>query len=60
MNKVLEYLCENNIIRPEETKPGLPVVYCFYSSEDETEVAQLIKSQAIDNNTMAEELQGNI
>lgn len=55
VNKVLEYLCENNIIRPEETKPGLPVAYCFYS-EDETEVAQLIKSQAIDNNTMAEEL----
>lgn len=55
VKKVLEYLCDNNIIRTEESKPGLPVAYCFYS-EDETEVAQLIKSQTIDNNTMAEEL----
>ena len=55
VKKVLDYLCDNNIIRTEESKPGVPVSYCFYS-EDETEVAQLIKSQTIDNNTMAEEL----
>lgn len=53
--KVLEFLRDENILRVESQKPGLPEIYSFFS-EDETEVAQIIKSQTIDNNTMAEEL----
>ncbi len=55
VQKVLDFLCDKNIIRNEPAKQGVPETYCFYS-EDEIEVAQLIKTQVIDNNTMAEEL----
>lgn len=55
VKKVLEYLSENNIIHQEDSKPGLDPAWCFYS-EDEAEVADLIKHQSIDNNTSAEEL----
>ncbi len=55
VKKVLEYLSENNIIHQEDSKPGLDPAWCFYS-EDEAEVADLIKNQSIDNNTSAEEL----
>lgn len=57
VQKVLDFLCDKNIIRNEPAKQGVPETYCFYS-EDEIEVAQLIKTQVIDNNTMAEELKG--
>lgn len=55
VQKVLDFLCDKNIIRNEPARQGMPETYCFYS-EDEIEVAQLIKTQVIDNNTMAEEL----
>lgn len=54
VQKVLDYLMDRNIIRTEVSKAGM-VSYAFYS-EDESEVASLIKNQNIDNNTMAEEL----
>lgn len=52
---VLKYLCEKNIIRYEPKKGTVSDYYCFYT-EDEMEVAQLIKNQQVDNATMAEEL----
>ena len=55
VEKIIEYLCDNNIIRPEHGKEGVPDTYSFYS-EEEMKVAQLIKSQKPDNNTQAEQL----
>jgi|WetSurMetagenome_2_1015567.scaffolds.fasta_scaffold00327_8 hypothetical protein len=55
VQKVLDFLCDKNIIRTESAKKGVPETYCFYS-EDEIEVAELIKHEEIDYNTMAEEL----
>lgn len=55
VQKVLDFLCDKNIIRNEPARQGVPETYCFYS-EDEIEVAQMIKTQVIDNNTVAEEL----
>lgn len=55
IQRVLDFLCDKNVVRNEPAKQGVPETYCFYS-EDEMEVAQLIKTQVIDNNTMAEEL----
>ena len=40
VQKVLDFLCDKNIIRNEPAKQGVPETYCFYS-EDEIEVAQL-------------------
>ena len=55
VGKVLEFLCDNNIIRLEPGKNGAPDIYSFYS-EEEMKVASLIKSQPVDNNTQAERL----
>lgn len=55
VQEVLDYLCEKNIIRYEPRKGNASDYYCFYT-EDEMEVAQLIKNQQVDNATMAEEL----
>lgn len=55
VQEVIEYLCDNNIIRCEQGKQGAPDTYEFYS-EEEMKVASLIQSQTIDNNTTAEML----
>lgn len=55
VEKVIEFLCDNNIIRREQGKQGTPETYAFYS-EEEMKVAQLIQSQVVDNNTQAEQL----
>ena len=55
VEKVIEFLCDNNIIRREQGKQGAPDTYTFYS-EEEMKVAQLIQSQAPDNNAQAEQL----
>lgn len=55
VEKIVEYLCDNNIIRREQGKRGAPETYQFYS-EEEMKVATLIKSQQVDTNTQAEQL----
>lgn len=55
VEKVIEFLCDNNIIRREQGKNSAPETYAFYS-EEEMKVAQLIQSQVVDNNTQAEQL----
>ena len=55
VEKILDYLCENNIIRREPGKNGTLETFTFYS-EEEMKVAQLIQSQGVDNNTQAEML----
>ena len=55
VEKILDYLCENNIIRREPGNNGTLDTYTFYS-EEEMKVAQLIQSQGVDNNTQAEML----
>lgn len=53
VEKIVEYLCDNNIIRREQGKDGAPEYYSFYS-EEEMKVAELIKSKKPDVNTQAE------
>ncbi len=55
VEKVLDYFCDNNIIRREQARKGLPETYSFYS-EEEMKVASQIKGQVPDNNTQAEVL----
>lgn len=55
VEKIIEFLCDNNIIRREQGKQGAPDTFSFYS-EEEMKVAQLIQSQVVDNNTQAEQL----
>lgn len=55
VEKILDYLCQNNIIRREPGKNNVPDTFTFYS-EEEMKVAQLIQSQGVDNNTQAEML----
>lgn len=55
VEKVIEFLCDNNIIRREQGKQGAPDIFTFYS-EEEMKVAQLIQCQVVDNNTQAEQL----
>lgn len=55
VEKIVEFLCDNNIIRREQGKQGAPDTFTFYS-EEEMKVAQLIKSQVVDTNTQAEKL----
>lgn len=55
VEKIVEFLCDNNIIRREQGKQGAADTYTFYS-EEEMKVAQLIQSQVADNNTQAEQL----
>lgn len=54
VEKVIEFFCDSNIIRREQGKQGAPDTFTFYS-EEEMNVAQLIKSQVVDNNTQAEQ-----
>lgn len=56
IKKVLDYLCEKNVIREEKpAKKGLEPFYSFYSQE-EMKVAQLITSQVVDTNFQSEQL----
>lgn len=55
VEKIVEFFCDNNIIRREQGKQGAPDTFSFYS-EEEMKVAQLIQSQTVDNNTQAEQL----
>lgn len=55
VEKIVEYLCDNNIIRQEQGKNGTADTYSFYS-EEEMKIASLIQSQQVDNNTQAEQL----
>lgn len=52
---VVNFFCDNNIIRREQGKGGAPDTFSFYS-EEEMKVAQLIKSQTVDNSTQADRL----
>lgn len=49
VENVVEYLCDNNIIRRVAGKAGSPDSFAFYS-EEEMKVADLIKNQTVDNN----------
>ena len=55
VEKIVEFFCDNNIIRREQGKEGSLDTFSFYS-EEEMKVAQLIQSQPVDNNTQAEQL----
>lgn len=55
VEKVIDFLCDNNIIRREQGRQGAPDFFSFYS-EEEMKVAELIKSQTADNNLQANEL----
>ena len=55
VEKIIEFLSDNNIIRREQGKNGAPDTFSFYS-EEEMKVAQLIQSQGVDNNMQAERL----
>lgn len=55
VEKIVEFFCDNNIIRREQGKEGSLDTFSFYS-EEEMKVAQLIQSQMVDNNTQAEQL----
>ncbi len=55
VEKIIEFLCDNNIIRREQGKNGALDTFSFYS-EEEMKVAKLIQSQSADNNTQAEQL----
>lgn len=55
VEKIVDFLCDNNIIRREQGRQGAPDTFAFYS-EEEMKVAQLIQSQVVDNNTQAEQL----
>ena len=55
VEKIVEFLCDNNIIRREQGKQGAADTYTFYS-EEEMKVAQLIQSKRADINTQAEQL----
>lgn len=53
VEKVLDYLCDSNIIRRERPKQNIEETYAFYT-EEEMKVASVIKSQQVDHNTQAE------
>jgi hypothetical protein len=55
---ILNYLCDSNIIRIETSRNGVES-YNFYS-EDERKVADAIKGESIDRDTMATQLAGII
>lgn len=56
VKKVIEFLCEKNVIREEKAQKGLDPFYSFYS-EEEMKVAELIKSQVVDTTYQASQLQ---
>ena len=53
VRKVVEFLCEKNVIREEKARQGLDNFYSFYS-EEEMKVAELIKNQTVDNSFQAD------
>lgn len=55
VKKVVEFLCEKNVIREEKPRKGLEPFYSFYS-EEEMKVAELIKSQNIDLSFQADQM----
>ncbi len=55
VEKILDFFCDNNIIRREQGKNGTQETYLFYS-EEEMNIAKIIQSQGVDNNTQAEML----
>lgn len=55
IQKVLDYLKENSVVRVEIKEGSSTEVYCFLT-EEESEVNRLIKSQTINNNAMADAL----
>ncbi len=55
LSDVLAFLYDKNIIRLEPKKDKSPEYYCFYT-EDEMQVAQLVKNQPVDNHFMGEVL----
>ena len=56
VRKVLDFLCEKNIIREEKPQQkGLDPYYSFYS-EEEMKVAELIKNQVVDTNFQSDQL----
>lgn len=55
VEKVVQYFCDNNIIRLVEGEKGAPDTFEFYS-EEEMKVATLIGNMNVDNNTQAEVL----
>ena len=56
VRKVVEFLCEKNVIREEKARKGLDPFYSFYS-EEEMKVAELIKNQIVDTTYQATQLQ---
>ena len=52
VEKVVEFLCDSNIIRREQGQNGNSEFYSFYS-EEQMKVAELIKNQPLDNDTQA-------
>lgn len=55
VEKVLDFLCESNVIRREQPKKNIEETFAFYT-EEEMKVASVIKSQQVDHNTQAEQL----
>ncbi len=55
VKKVVEFLCEKNVIREEKARKGLDPFYSFYS-EEEMKVAELIKNQVVDTTYQADQL----
>lgn len=55
VKKVIEFLCEKNVIREEKARKGLDPFYSFYS-EEEMKVAELIKNQIVDTTYQADQL----
>lgn len=55
VEKAIDFLCENNVVRKDEGKDGLPDKFSFYS-EEERKVADLIKHQQVDITTQADQL----
>ena len=54
VSKVLDYLMDKSVIRKVKTDAG-SIIYEFYT-EEESQVAQIIKNQQVDSNTYSEEL----
>lgn len=54
IKRVLDYLCDNNVVREEKGRAATEPYYTFYSDE-EMKVAQLISNQDIDSNIEAEQ-----
>ena len=55
VEKVVDFLCDNNIIRREQSKNSAPDTFSFYS-EEEMKLAQLIQSETPRTDTQAEVL----